>query len=229
MRTHTHPDARRGGFTLLELLVAISILSVLAGVAVPATARAIQKKRVDGTETELASLLLSAGEYFTDTGKFPKNIEDLGEDPSVTGWAGPYVQHFDTDAMSGAAGYTVDGWGTEYRIKKSGNVLTLESAGPDRRFNKQSDNIVVQLDVTRIRREQTLAELQLINQAIYHYNQTYLVSNPLTTNWSSSLNKLVSEGYLPDKEPFRKDGWGDAYTADPVGGMPVMAVTSPNL
>lgn len=51
---------RRGGLTLIELLVVLAILAVLAAVAAPSMAEFIARQRVDGTANELMADLRMA-------------------------------------------------------------------------------------------------------------------------------------------------------------------------
>ncbi len=223
------PRRTRAGFTLLELVIAISIMAIIAGAAIPVASMAINSKKARATADELEGLQLAASEYFRDTGELPTAIASLETDPTgVSGWAGPYLQRFSIDPLSGLSQYAVDAWSNAYRVSASGSLLTI-SSGALGGVHGDSNDISVTLDVTPIRREQTLKTIALINGVIVKYNETYIATEPLTSNYSNLLQQLVNRNYLPSTAPFELDAWGDAFTADPATLTPVVRITSTNL
>ena len=227
MRTR-HRSAARRGFTLLELIVAVAILAILAGAAIPVTAKALAYKARQATRQEIGLLGEAAGEYFRDTGALPATVGDLLVDPGAPGWSGPYLPGVVADQLSGQVGYAVDAWSRPYRVTTSGDTITLASAGDDADFGGQ-DDIELAIDVTWIRRETTLEQLLVINQAIVLYNGQHQLSDPLPANWPVALDKLVARGFLPGPEGLRVDGWGDPFVETPRGSAPVVRVDSPHL
>ncbi len=213
---------------MLELVIAISIMAIVAGVALPLARKVISSKRASATVSELEGLQEAAAEYFQDTGALPSAIADMERDPGVTGWAGPYLQHFSIDQASGLSQYAVDAWSRAYSLSSAGSVLTITSAGPGG-AQGDGDDLSCQLDVTSLRRTKTLATLGIVNRAISAYNQTWLGEDPLPASYSTALTKLVSRGYLATRAPYEVDGWGSAFVADPQGLSPVMRIGSTNL
>ncbi len=65
------PGRRRGGFTLLELLIAVVIVGILAGVALPAVQGALQKARASQLVADARVVSLAAYDYLSDNGAFP--------------------------------------------------------------------------------------------------------------------------------------------------------------
>ena len=61
----------RGGFTLIELLVVIAIIAILAGMLIPALARARDKGRAAACQSNLRQLILAAILYDEDSGVYP--------------------------------------------------------------------------------------------------------------------------------------------------------------
>lgn len=53
-------DRKQAGVTLIELMVALSVLAILATVAAPSFARFMEKSRLRGAADEMASLIASA-------------------------------------------------------------------------------------------------------------------------------------------------------------------------
>lgn len=218
---------KTGGFTLLEMIIVISIMAIIAGAAVPLASAAINSKARSATSGELEGLAQAATEYFRDTGQLPTSTAAMEQNPSVAGWTGPYLLAFSIDKNSGLSQYAVDAWSQPYKFKVVGSLLTLTSPGQGGAFGDGNDLEVV-LDVTPIRREKTLATLKTVNQAIQLYNAVWQATDPLPASYSSLLTKLVNKGYLPSEPPFSVDGWGDAFVPDPPSLTPVVQVTSSN-
>jgi prepilin-type N-terminal cleavage/methylation domain-containing protein len=225
-----HPSplrsTRRRGFTLLEIVVCVAILSILAGAAVPAVAGFMNAKAKDATYAEIDVLGKACVEYFRDTNKLPTKLAQLEAAGGVANWAGPYLTSAGKDKTSGASSTLVDGWGQAYTLKASGtSIVVLRSAGTDKKQNT-ADDITLSVDVTPVRRELTLERLRTINQAVRAYNAQFLTSAPLSPTWQSAFATLVATGYLPNDPKLSTDGWGSVYTASPVGATPVVRFAS---
>ncbi|MEM7307222.1 MAG: type II secretion system protein GspG [Planctomycetota bacterium] len=224
-----HQEAGRQAFTLLEIIIAVSILAVLAGVAVPLVGKAFESKAKSVTSNELDELSESVGMYFFDVGAFPAEIDDLWIEPNgATGWTGPYISSSSTDPLSGKSDWTVDAWSRDYVLYADGDVLTITSTGGDASVGT-ADDLSVEVDVTHIRRDKTYAALAIINQAVQLYNAANLPTSPLPTSYTMLVEELVDDGLLPATDGFEVDGWGDAYTPVPAGQSPVVLIGSTNL
>jgi general secretion pathway protein G len=219
----------RAGFTLLEIIVVVAILSILAGVAIPVVQKSIATAARKATRDELNVLANAAIEYCRDTNNIPLTLRDLDRDPlraDSVGWAGPYVAGA-IAASSTKTGYEVDGWSRDYQVVRT-SVLTITSAGDDGTFGDTND-IAIVVDFTAVRRQKTLEKLATINQAITLYNATYQRTAPLPSNYSTALDRLVLRAYLPDKNTYLKDAWGVQFTGDPVGRTPMVKARSPSI
>lgn len=219
--------SRKSGFTLLELLIVMSLIAMLAGVIVPATGSMIRSKGRRVTAEELSLLSDAVTDFYRDTRTFPSGALDL-LGSSVAGWSGPYLYGTVDDPWSGQSGYAVDGFGNPYRFSASGLVCTLASDGPDR-VSGTADDISVALNVTPILRELTLVELDAINTAIGQYNSVHLATSPLSGNYAAALSVLESQGFLPLGGGYETDEWGDAYVGEPLGASPMTAAASVNI
>jgi len=147
---------RRSGFTLLEVIIAIAILSILASMAVPYAARLIDKSREESTRQEMENIYniilgdpkVSTGGYAGDLGRMPAGgdftqLNVQGAQPAggtgllgvKFGWYGPYVNTgFDPQ------GYMNDAWGTAYRYGVAPDGAgQIRSAGADRVFLTADD------------------------------------------------------------------------------------------
>ncbi|HPF14397.1 MAG TPA: type II secretion system protein [Planctomycetota bacterium] len=219
----------QAGFTLIELIVAVTILAILAGAAIPVTAKVLTYKARKATQEEQTQILDAAANFFADTGSLPLSVANLLVAPQgVAGWTGPYLPGISTDQLSGLTTYQVDGWSRPYRVTVAGDTWTLESAGEDGTFGTPVDLQSV-LDVTYLRREWTIDRLRTVNQAITLYNAALQATSPLSTNWSTAFSQLVGAGYLPNVASLSMDGWGDGWVPDPVGVSPVVRVRSVHL
>ncbi len=89
MTTHTTtpaPRAGRSGFTLVELLVAISIIAVLLGILLPVANGVRISARESATTTLMTSILTASQQYQTDTQRLPGffSQEEMGQSSNIT-------------------------------------------------------------------------------------------------------------------------------------------------
>ena len=119
------------GFTLIELLIVMTIVGLLASIALPQYRYAAQRAREVVLRTNLFHMRDVIDQYFADKSKYPESLQTLVEegylrdipiDP-ITGsretWLLIYEESTDQtdpnaqpgvyDVRSGAEGYTLDG------------------------------------------------------------------------------------------------------------------------
>ena len=65
------------GFTLLELIVVMTLIGLLVGIAIPAYRDATQRAKEATLSTDLARMRQAIDEYHTDKGEYPSVLEDL--------------------------------------------------------------------------------------------------------------------------------------------------------
>jgi len=123
------------GFTLLELLIVITILAVLAGAMLPLFKSSKQDAQDAVTMADLDAIKSAAVMYRYDTTTWPLagttgagtclTSTGAGCPTAAGGWNGPYL----TDWMN-------DSWGNPYRLYvTAGNMLYAQSSGPDKGDN----------------------------------------------------------------------------------------------
>ncbi len=85
-------ETRRRGFTLVELLVVIVILSMLAGIVAPKFFSQIGKSKWDACRAKMQPIVSAIDTFQLNTGEYPANLNELVTDPGFPGWAGPYLK-----------------------------------------------------------------------------------------------------------------------------------------
>ena len=91
---------RDRGFTLVELMIVISIMLILIAIAVPAYQRSVVRSREAVLRENLFTLRSLIQQYTLDKQKAPQALEDLVS-------AG-YLKQIPRDPTTGAADWTVD-------------------------------------------------------------------------------------------------------------------------
>ena len=129
MRLAWYESRRRGGFSLIELLLVLVILATLAALVVTKFAGRSKKAKVTAAETEVSRLETALDAFEIDVGRYPTSQEGLRalyEQPSnAESWKGPYLKR----------GIPMDPWRNEYIYEYPGRYnqdgFDLHSPGPD--------------------------------------------------------------------------------------------------
>lgn len=110
---------RRRAFTLVELLLVLTILAILAGIVLPKMTGRTQQARVTRAQTEIATFGTALGAFEVDNGFYPKGrngLEALVQKPSnAQNWHGPYLEN--TTVVP------VDPWGNAYLYRARANII----------------------------------------------------------------------------------------------------------
>ena len=135
------------GFTMIELVMVISLMAVLTAVAVPRIDDFITNSKIQASKNEMLQIRAAisgtpdrkaGGRYVDrgykgDVGSFPTTLADLTVKPgavpdynyfSRTGWNGPYLQ------IDGTGEILKDSWGTNYVLNVADS--TIRSYGPNK-------------------------------------------------------------------------------------------------
>lgn len=127
MKKEEKRNSKKAGFTLVELLLVVTILGVLAGIAVMNLGGTGEEARIKATQSDIATIQQAVTTYEIRTGKYPSSIEDLTKD--IDGQKGL----LDTSALT-------DKWGTKFSFKnEGGGYFEIRSAGPDTQMNTADD------------------------------------------------------------------------------------------
>ena len=117
---------RRAGFTLVELLLVITILGILGTVVVVNVGDFSGKSRKQATLSSIEGIDNAINLYKMQTDKLPKSLEDL-------------TVGINDDEPLLEAGKLKDAWGQEFEYKVDGKKYTIRSAGPDGQMNTEDD------------------------------------------------------------------------------------------
>ena len=77
MQTPTHPHTARG-FTLIEILVVVSILAILGALIVPKIMDRPNEARVVAAKQDIGTLVAALKLYKLDNGRYPSTEQGLG-------------------------------------------------------------------------------------------------------------------------------------------------------
>jgi general secretion pathway protein G len=87
--------SRQAGFTLIELIVVVSIIGLLAGVAISNVKYAQQKARESALRHDLFEMRKAIDDYYADRQKYPESLQALVQ--------GRYLRAMPKDPITGHA------------------------------------------------------------------------------------------------------------------------------
>lgn len=103
------------GFTLVELLVVLAILTMLATFAGPQVLRYLGKSRTDAARIQIGAIVSALELYAIENGGYPPQEAGLGAllrpPPGAMRWSGPYLKKADG---------IIDPWGKPYGYRTTG-------------------------------------------------------------------------------------------------------------
>lgn len=120
--------AKEDGYTLLELLVVLVILTLIVGLAGPVVLRQFGTAKTNTAKVEVNRLASDLEFFRVDVGRFPSTEEGLKalltRPENAVGWAGPYLPK---------ASQLKDPWGRDYlySIVADGDTIEVRSLGAD--------------------------------------------------------------------------------------------------
>ena len=113
------------GFTLLEMLVVLTILALMAAIVAPRVLKSLGGARSDTAIAQISALSTGIDLYQLETGTLPPTLTALVEKPQgVARWNGPYLKKRNIPK---------DPWGREFRYQAPGknSEYDLYSLGAD--------------------------------------------------------------------------------------------------
>jgi general secretion pathway protein G len=90
------PNLGEQGFTLVEMLVVITIIGLIMGLIGPRVLNYLSESKVKAAKIQLQSFSSALDLFYLDAGRFPSTAEGLvalvQPTPGVAGWNGPYLK-----------------------------------------------------------------------------------------------------------------------------------------
>src|SRR5215207_11172198 len=89
---------RRGqrGFTLVEILVVITIIGLIMGIVGPRVLNYLSESKAKAAKIQIESFSSALDLYFLDTGRYPNGSEGLNalvrRPGNINSWNGPYLK-----------------------------------------------------------------------------------------------------------------------------------------
>ena len=83
---------KQQGFSLIEVLVVMTILAVIFGLVVSNVTGGQDKAKYKQAKIEVQKLSQSVSEFYLDTGNMPDSLDELYNDNGESMWMGPYVK-----------------------------------------------------------------------------------------------------------------------------------------
>lgn len=113
MNTTKRTRERERAFTLVELLLVVTIIGILAGAVLVNLGGQSQRARETRARLDIANFSAALDRYEIELGTYPttdQGLDALVDDPGVPGWNGPYV---------GRRTFR-DPWGRDYQYRYPG-------------------------------------------------------------------------------------------------------------
>jgi len=132
--TAFHNYRHIGGFTLLEMLVVLTILALMAAIVAPRVLKSLGGARSDTAAAQIAAIGTGIDLYRLETGQLPPTLTALIEKPQgVEHWNGPYLKK---------RSIPKDPWGHAYLYQVPGKYgdYDLYSLGQDNAPGGSDDN-----------------------------------------------------------------------------------------
>jgi general secretion pathway protein G len=109
------------GFTLVEMLVVITIIALIVGLVGPRVLNYLTESKVKAAKIQIESLGSALDLYFLDVGRYPTSAEGLGalvQRPGTTQlWNGPYLR---------GGALPNDPWGRAYVYRSPGQQSSYD-------------------------------------------------------------------------------------------------------
>jgi general secretion pathway protein G len=117
------PAALQRGFTMLELMIVISIIVILAVIAMPQYQKSVTHAKETVLRDNLYQLRKSIDLYGADKGKLPQSLDDLA--------AAGYIRDVPLDPITGEKDWVVETGEDPASLSGEQGITNVRSASPD--------------------------------------------------------------------------------------------------
>jgi general secretion pathway protein G len=132
-RHRTVTGRLRAAFTLVEMLLVITIIGILAALVVPKMMGRSEQARQAAVQADLSSIKTALDAFEVDNGYYPKSLADLIQQPRDSkSWRGPYLDKVPQDPWGNNYVYV-------YPAKRNVAGFDLSSAGRDGKSGTDDD------------------------------------------------------------------------------------------
>ncbi len=222
-----------GGFTLMEVIIAVAIVALMAGALAPVVFKQINSARSKVTVQELDQIESGLLSFYQDTGRFPteaEGLEALVSDPGLANWQGPYLS---SAKRSPAEAIKGDAFGMEYiydlnpvtdppgsadvLVASGGADLTPGAGRLNRTWDLESDTddiftVVSAAAIERTKENEAREELQILSAACSEY---YRDNSSFPTTLSELSGVYLDSGFAGG---IFEDAWKVGYRTIQYGG-----------
>jgi len=127
-RSHRRPARTQAGFTLVEMLVVITIIGLIMALVGPRVLNYLSESKVKAARIQIQSFASALDLFYLDAGRYPSSAEGLmaliRPTAGVAAWNGPYLK---------GGSLPDDPWGKPYIYRSPGQhgAYDLISLGAD--------------------------------------------------------------------------------------------------
>lgn len=107
------------GFTLVEIMVVVTIIGLLAAVVTPAVMNRLSSAKKKDAFVQIKAIEAACDMYKMDVGTYPNSLNDLVNDTGQ-GWDGPYLKN---------GKIPKDPWGGEFSYENRRKYVVITSDG----------------------------------------------------------------------------------------------------
>lgn len=224
-----------GGFTLMEIVIAVAIVAVMAGALTPVVYKQMNAVRSEATSKELDQLKDALLEFYEDTGRFPTEGEGLAAlvtDPGVNNWQGPY---FSGSQQELTAAVSSDAFNRDYvydiaprvspptsvdlLLASSGANRTLDMGRLNRRWNLAADEddlfaLIATGAVNRAKEGDSRSELEDVAEAC----REFFTDNAAFPGALADLSGTYLDAGFQNEN--LRDAWNSDYLTRLLGAAP---------
>ena len=123
----------RRAFTLVEMLLVVTIIGILAALVIPKIVGRSEQARVTAAHADISSIKTALDAFEVDNGYYPKSLQDLVTAPGTAkNWHGPYLDKIPQDPWQNNYLYYFPG-------KHNAGSFDLLSIGPDSKEGTDDD------------------------------------------------------------------------------------------